>query len=432
MLGYVDASTGKRIEIQSLDDVKSTYVQTMGRNKFAAVGLGRPPFNISMGSPYRSTGFMSEAVLFRQGSQTSVFKSCKTIEQCFVDMFTFNGKAVKRRVFNPASRAMQDWTGLDGQNCGIFGIWLKDRTDFDKMCPGEDFATRHCCYMDPAVAPLFYIFHYHWDEPLAKKVTDTCDTYEVKNHLSNMGAVYTTSRTSLQERDQRLASIKTRLNQILDEFAPGSRSSPRGMPTTAFEYLKTMDCSVALYDALQQYTACPSSSSSIIMDSSPFCTSYSFEQQYRTGIYYFLDYTMEEVPFAWWHKCMLLQGRTFASALLLSPSGFIQCDEWKTTTISEDFINKTSLFSDSSISVRDVLSRIEGGITTAMVDEAIKQYKIALQAIVRDYIQSGFPDSSSSEQQDNVPNNNPLIHRGAAGISPCALFHLSLFGMSFH
>ena len=107
-------------------------------------------------------------------------------------------------------------------------------------------------------------------------------------------------------RNNKLTTIKTRLNQIVDEFSPGQT------PGTASEYLQLMDCSVALYEAIQKYTTC---SSSAVDASNPFCTEYGKEQPYRSGIYYFLDYTMEEVPFAWWHKCMLLQGRTFGKVL---------------------------------------------------------------------------------------------------------------------
>lgn len=85
LLGFVDTSTGIRIEIQSIEDVKTTLAQTVDRNFFSVVGLGRPSFNYSLGSPYRSTGFMSEKKLFytdaSTGQEKTVFRSCKSIEQ---------------------------------------------------------------------------------------------------------------------------------------------------------------------------------------------------------------------------------------------------------------------------------------------------------------------------------------------------------------
>jgi hypothetical protein len=418
--GYIDLLSGARIDINLVDTLKSTYAQTIDRNMFASVGVGTPPFNISMYSPYRSTGFMSETTLFRppagEQKETSVFKSCKTIKQCFVDRFTYNGRTVKRQVLDPATSTMRDWAGIDGQNCGVFGIWVGsgDKAAFNRLCPGEDWNTRFCCYMDASAAPLFYMFHYHWDNPIVQKVRDTCDgiTSPIQTHLSNMGAFYTTSKVNTLERTQRLSSIKSRLNQILDEFTPGARTSPRTPMGSATEYLRTTDCSVELYKALQAFAGCADGTEG----STPFCTSYAVEDKQRYGVHYFLDYTMAEVPFAWWHKCMLLQGRTFAielassSSSSRSSSGFIQCDEWKTSAIPI-----SSASSASSESANDMLTRIDGGITTAMINNSITDLKIELQKIVRTYIKSGF--SSPLDQGNTLAalEDTRFLHRGAPG-----------------
>lgn len=245
--------------------------------------------------------------------------------------------------------------------------------------------------MDPAVTPLFYMFHYHWDK--LADVTKTCDSSAVKTHLENVGAVYTTSKLLLSERTTRLSSIKARLNQILDEFTPGSRSSPKE-PSTSAEYVKAIDCSVALYDALQRYTACPAGAA---VDSQPFCSNYGVLSPYQSGLYYFLDYTMYEVPFAWWHKCMLLQGRTFSGELAKSSTGFIQCDAWRTNSIREEVLNVTTF--SAADSTWETLQKIEGGITSAMLQEAVDAYKILLQRIVRNYMNSGFATTSDSQAQ---------------------------------
>lgn len=84
LLGFVDTGTGKRIEIKSIEDAKTTVAQTVDRDFFSVVGLGRPSFNTSVGSPYRSTGFMSEKRLFYTdsgGAEKTVFRNCKSIEQ---------------------------------------------------------------------------------------------------------------------------------------------------------------------------------------------------------------------------------------------------------------------------------------------------------------------------------------------------------------
>lgn len=165
--------------------------------------------------------------------------------------------------------------------------------------------------MDPAVTPLFYMFHYHADK--VADVTRTCDSSAIQEHLNNVGGVYTTSKTDATKRNDRIRTIKNRLNNIVDEFTAGTRANPL-TPQTSKDYLKVMDCSTALYDAIQRYTACPAGAAP---DSGPFCASaYGALSPYRSGLYYFLDYTMYEVPFAWWHKCMLLQVTALVILLL--------------------------------------------------------------------------------------------------------------------
>ena len=88
---------------------------------------------------------------------------------------------------------------------------------------------------------------------------------------------------------------------------------------TSHNYIQIVDCSVALYQKLQQYTVCADPSSP---DSGPFCTSYHLgyatqdeqksatpQKQVRSSLYYFLPNTMIEFPYAWWYKCILLQVR---------------------------------------------------------------------------------------------------------------------------
>jgi hypothetical protein len=323
ILGYVDTTNGLRIDVDP-DKAKGTYAQTMDRNHFTSVGLGRPPFDTSTSSAYRGPGFMSETSIFNE--DRTVFESCRNIEQCFVDMFTYNGKNVKRKVLDPATKEMRYWKGEDGQNCGIFGIWIEKFESSVAICPGLDTNIHYCCYMDPAVVPLFYMFHYHQEDTL-KPLSDICNSDsvfkifspgEIKTHLNNIGATYSTPKADKESRNLKLTGIKKRLNQIMDEFTPGISASSNSAPGTSAHYIKVMDCSTALYDTLQRHTSCPEGSA---VDSSPFCTDYSMSEK-RMSLHYFLDYTMAEVPFAWWHKCMLLQGRTFAKVKTCSSSCF--------------------------------------------------------------------------------------------------------------
>lgn len=305
----MDTRTSKRVEVE-VDQAKGTYAQTIDRNGFTVVGMGKPLFDVSYDSRYRSSGFMSEESIFK--NDQTVFKNCMTVKQCFVDTFTYNGKEVKRQVLDPETKRLRDWRGVDGQNCGVFGIWIEKEAR-QTFCPGATEA-RHCCMLDPAVTPIFYMFRYHARE-MHETLSKACnadplftiyDAGTINTHLKNVGAYYTTS-TDTVKRNVELAAIKYSMNEIMDEFTPGFGRNTMA-PSVSSEYVQLMDCSVALYEALQTYTACAPGSA---LGSSPFCTEYSRKSPNRIGIHYFLDYTMVEVPFAWWHKCMLLQGRTF-------------------------------------------------------------------------------------------------------------------------
>ena len=145
---------------------QATYAQTLQRDGYINM-LGRPPFNYSAGSPMRSAGFLSTGNLLDSTGKT-IFKSCKTLRQCFTDTFTHLGLEHTRRAYvesgalaqgSPAF--MRDWQPSDATKCGIFGIWLYDENGkgVNRMCPGTTDATHYCCALDVAVAPLFYLFN---------------------------------------------------------------------------------------------------------------------------------------------------------------------------------------------------------------------------------------------------------------------------------
>jgi hypothetical protein len=127
---------------------KSTYAQTIDRSMYSVVGLGRPPF------PYnRKTGFLSYSKpLFNEkegatdGGET-VFRQCRTIEQCFVDEFTYNGVRRDRMIYDDKSRStpvFREWGANESEVCGIFGYRLeKDAAQVE--CPGLDTRDYACC-----------------------------------------------------------------------------------------------------------------------------------------------------------------------------------------------------------------------------------------------------------------------------------------------
>jgi hypothetical protein len=133
---------------------KGTYVQTVDRQGFSVVGLGRPSwFKSGEQDGYRKTGFLStqDPVFLEDASKedggTSIFLSCKTIDQCFVDDFYYHGKVVSRRIYDDTKvqgRRMRDWEPQDAELCGSFGYQL-DMDQSTVSCLGINSATHSCC-----------------------------------------------------------------------------------------------------------------------------------------------------------------------------------------------------------------------------------------------------------------------------------------------
>jgi hypothetical protein len=95
-LGYIDMVTAKRA-MPSI--TKSTYAQTVARDGYSVVGMGRPALDAAFA---RSTGFLSmQQKVFTEAAEVgvdgkSIFVPCKTLDQCFVDIFHYNGQMRER------------------------------------------------------------------------------------------------------------------------------------------------------------------------------------------------------------------------------------------------------------------------------------------------------------------------------------------------
>lgn len=77
----------------------------------------------------------------------------------------------------------------------------------------------------------------------------------------------------------------------------------------------------------------------------------------------------------------------------------IRCDEWIVSTIKEaNMAAETTSFMAED--VKSMLRRLEGGITSKMVNDAINSYKVDLQQIVRMYIGAGFPNGVPKEVRE--------------------------------
>ena len=210
----------------------------------------------------------------------------------------------------------------------------------------------------------------------------------VQDSIQKIQDVYVVPKNNVNVKKAILEGMRDRLNAILDEFTPEFSMD------TSFQYIQVMDCSLALYNMIQEHTKCSD------QNSNAFCSDYAKESKYTSGLYYFLDYTMVEVPFAWWHKCMLMKGRTFASQNVRTKA-VIQCDEWYKDTIKESMLNLTN-YKESDVLKK--LQRLEGGITSRMVEQQIVDFKKRLSNSVHNFVNGG---QLSVEKSSNV-----FVHKG--------------------
>jgi hypothetical protein len=90
-----------------------TYAQTLQRSGYINM-LGRPPFNYSIGSPKRKSGFLSADTLLDPEGKSTIFQPCKTVPQCFMDRLLLLAR-LHARFLHRISRASSRVILLPGQ-----------------------------------------------------------------------------------------------------------------------------------------------------------------------------------------------------------------------------------------------------------------------------------------------------------------------------
>lgn len=104
----------------------------------------------------------------------------------------------------------------------------------------------------------------------------------------------------------------------------------------------------------------------------------------------FLQNTMQEFPFAWWHKCILLKGGSISS---LDES--IHCSQWlEDSIIADEMDSMPGLYDESNI--KDVLLRLDGGVTSAVVLDSVLALARRLLTAFSSFEKSGTPASQTA------------------------------------
>ena len=143
----------------------------------------------------------------------------------------------------------------------------------------------------------------------------------------------------------------------------------------------------------------------------------------RSSMYYFLQNTMQEFPFAWWHKCVLLRSSTISSS-----EEEIHCSEWVEDSISEkDMLERTSLYDEDD--VRATLMRIDGGVTSAVLRNATETLKNILVAALWSFSKTGHRGEAELQSMAATLSDGPA--RRMARIGAPSNFNMQCYEMAF-
>lgn len=105
-----NAQTIEEFVEEVLDDSSSSFQVRRFLNM-----VGKPYKQKLKDEVFRSTGFLGT-----QSADPKEFFDCKSIQQCFVEEFTYHGSAIDRIV--TTDTGLDAWVPLHGQRCGSFGI----------------------------------------------------------------------------------------------------------------------------------------------------------------------------------------------------------------------------------------------------------------------------------------------------------------------
>ncbi len=111
-------------------------------------------------------------------------------------------------------------------------------------------------------------------------------------------------------------------------------------------------------------------------------------------MYFFLQNTMQEFPFAWWYKCILLQSRKISSK-----DDLMHCDTWIENSIDNtSMVERFGLYSEND--VRSTLKQINGGITSVVLSEGVQILADTLADALQNFTTSGFRSEAEMQQRD--------------------------------
>jgi hypothetical protein len=298
---------------------------------------------------FKKTGFIDMTT-----NQMNQLVECSSIPQCLEHAFTYNNKITTRQVVVKNS-ILETWKGSMSDECGVYGL----NVDVSE-CAGISANNEFCCKLDLAVLPLYTtlcVNRINLNSLHTTCNTDAFDIFDLNDIIKLCNAIqltYKTSKTDESVRKNQVSVMGKNINALFDKMRISKT-------TKSSHYVQSIDCSIKLYEYIQDATKC--NTLNMI-----YCTDYHKENSLRTNMYYVLDNALQEFPYVWWHVCMFMKNADFTNEL--STQQIIECSEWS---------DQKRIGSDTTIVLPitlDTLLKYDAGVTSTDIENARNSLRV--------------------------------------------------------
>ena len=226
---------------------------------------------------YRELGYDNMGETARE---SPLLQACSSFglcgDQASSSMWYVNGKLEPKRIVTMVTGALRNYDSNDMKLCGSMGFY--------------DGAV---CRIDPAVAPLFYVFCKTANGAMP------CNLYPEGKYDPNM----VTGRTIAE-----IDKVASNLNHLFSSMKAASVNSWTG-------YLNAVEKAETIWTAIgsQSWLSVPAYAWAKV--------THNYKDAKPRGLYFLMTYGAYELPFAWWWRCGWLKGLGVTSTAT-------PCDAW--------------------------------------------------------------------------------------------------------
>lgn len=358
---------------------RGRIMQTFNKGRHIPIIRTEPPPGFS-NDEWARGGFLYKKSLDGDDRGTP-FVACRSVKQCKKDGFQVAGEVVKRKTRVSAGAEPVEWKQEWSTKCGMFGVQQ-----------GE--GTTGPCRLDLVSMPLYWALCERKDPATNQLVPHYNATafQQTKAACSKVSSSYGAKCASI--RNNYVAGVSSNVLESVRQAVNGLADAFAGVPADKNDYLDRVACSEAIHQAIQQ---------------DPLQQAALHGQERVWSFHYFMKHTTVEVPFAMWHKCVLMDGQTLTTSTgggSASPN--LVCDGWQ-NPIKSNQINVTDYSVDplgKLVKTDGFISRRQSGLIRGLLAQLV-------EATVNDYIESLNTEESMFEHSGMRQTAGMACHSSA-------------------